>query len=230
MRDRCRICGEKYTPADLIAAEGVAFCHGCGSAFEVRLPAADGGQSPEVARPPVPLPERFELDDAGDGLRLTRRWLCKHLKNVVPVAVYACVGVGFVVTEHTAGGAGSGGGHGPLYYGAVAFFGLVGLALVYLTVRRLVNRTTVRVAAGAIRRRHHPLPPWGATTVRAGELDELFVKPTAYAALHGGPSTWKIEALLAGARIARLVEDLESREQALYLKRRFERALAAGAA
>lgn len=163
----------------------------------------------------TPRPARMAVARDGDALQITWRWLrWRHLYTAAFAIVWDAVLIGWYSSGIDAGA----------FLFSLAHLA-VGVVVTYEAAAGLLNRTSVRAAAGALQIRHAPLPWRGTRTIARDALDQLYVRRVE----HGGKSpsiTWQLSALLTDGRELPLVRGLPDAAEARYLEREVERALA----
>lgn len=104
------------------------------------------------------------------------------------------------------------------------FQGLVAVALSYAVVAALVNRTHVRIDAGALSVTHGPMPWPGRVALPKGAVVQLYSRHHDAHSQSGsqGATTWSLFAVTASDAHVELVRNLASRKQAVYLERSVE--------
>ena len=229
----CSSCGAALRAEDLDRRLGVATCSHCGAMFDLRSrasrrpevdPSAGAAHASSEAaapreRPEVPMPERFRVGRRGKDLIVTWRWF-------KPVALFlllfAVAWDSFLVVWYTLAledGA-------PLFailfpLGHVA----VGVGITYIALTMLLNRTTVAVSGGMLTVRHGPLPWRPAPTIRAVDLEQLYVERVTKRSKNGTTVTFTVRAVTRDHKGQKVVTGLERLEQALYLEQQIERSL-----
>src|SRR5688572_12221132 len=125
---RCPACAVPLQPEDLIEKLAVGRCRRCGGLVDL-LTDGDGKR-----REPVPLPERFSIDDSDGTLVISYR----SLRPMHLLALLPCVVFWFVAVD------------GNIRAPFFLLPGAVALGLTYYVLTGLFNRT--HVEAGAVLR------------------------------------------------------------------------------
>ncbi|HEY8428110.1 MAG TPA: hypothetical protein VIL20_07035, partial [Sandaracinaceae bacterium] len=90
------------------------------------------------------------------------------------------------------------------------------LALTYLAVTGLVNRTVLRVEGGKLSVRHGPLPWIGNVEIETARLLQLYVRR--HSSKRDFPDTWSVQADTDDFETITLLDGLDDREQAEYIE------------
>ena len=92
------------------------------------------------------------------------------------------------------------------------------LALTYLAVTGLVNRTVLRVEGGKLSVRHGPLPWIGNVEIETARLRQLYVRRRMHHTKNGTYYTWSVQADTDDFETITLLARLHDREQAEYIE------------
>lgn len=212
------MCRRPYAPDDVKLELNLAFCGVCHvvrdlpANSEALLSGAATDPVPPTPRPPVPLPERFSVEEIPGALVL--RW---KASPAAPLASL-CVVLAFpLLPTFTPPGASL----LPIY-GVLSPF-IVGLT--YLVIAALTNVSRLEVRRDRLVLAHGPLPvPWRwGNTVDVGAIDQL------YCHRHSGSRGHTFYELVArlknGAGTVCVVDGFEQPEQVLFLEQQVERRL-----
>lgn len=215
----CKRCQAPISTADLKWDLGLAACAHCGTVFSFQgQPGGSVRQAPTWQRPPVPIPDRFEITDRPEGLSISYRWF--NLTFIF-MAVFAVFWNGFMLVWHATSLA-----SGAMFMSA---FGLlhtaVGVGIGYYALAGFLNRTTITAERDVLHVRHSPLPWVGATDLWVRDLDQLYAKQVISKNSDGTSMSYELHAILKNGRQRKLVSGLSEAEQALYLEQQLERRL-----
>ncbi|AKJ00265.1 Hypothetical protein AA314_01891 [Archangium gephyra] len=187
----------------------LAKCHACNAVYNLT------GRRPP-SRPKAALPERFQVEEHGQGTTISWRWFRAYHVFMV---FFCLLWNGFlfvwyfVALTHEA----------PLI---VTLFPLlhtgVGLFLIYMTVAGFVNSTRIEVSREELRIQHGPLPWSGNRTLSGRELTQVYGQEVRGSK---GSVSYSLLALDTQRRQVKLLTGLEAKEQALYLEQALERRL-----
>ena len=101
----------------------------------------------------------------------------------------------------------------------------IGLGLTYGTIAGFVNRTLIRISPSQLTVGHGPLPWWGNKQLDATGIAQVYCKERVSRGRNGTSITYAVHAALRDGADAKLVDALDSPEQALYLEQEIERFL-----
>lgn len=220
MEIRCKRCGAPIPKRNIDRELALATCEHCGTVFGLRLPTPEEErEAPRVPeRPPVPMPERFEIAETGSALRITYQWFNW---TYVMLMVFAVFWNGFMVVWNVMGAVAT--------FGIMNLFGLlhtaVGIGMAYYALVGLINSTTIWVTPGVLKISHHPLPWFGAKEVRASAIRQLYAKEVIRSTKNGTSRNYQVHAVLEGEGQEKLLQGLAEAEQALYIEQEIERYL-----
>ena len=162
------------------------------------------------------LPEKLTLQHLASGIEISRSWFTW---SVIFMTGFAIVWDSFLILWYSAATAGSGNLLMLLFpIGHVA----AGVFITYSALTGWLNSTRIRVDQGRISVRHGPLPWLGNKTVDGSMLKQLYSKEV----ITSGRSTtvtYEVHVITAGGTDLKLVDRLETSEQALYIEQEIER-------
>jgi hypothetical protein len=174
----------------------------------------------QQSRPKVPIPERFVIDEDGDGITVRWRWF----RPVHIAMLFFCVAwdsfLVFVYTETS--------GAGWIAFVFPVGHVAVGIGLTYYTLASLVNRTAVRATRDAVAIRVGPVPWIGSCTIARAEIDQLYVEDMTKTqnSSKGAPApAYVLNMIDRNGRKRRLVSGFDQAEQARWLEIELERRL-----
>jgi hypothetical protein len=236
MKLNCKHCGAAISAEDIHLERLAAKCRACSAVFGFSL-------QPEEApkpRPHVALPRKFSLRREGDELELS--WRSRSLQPggtiggvLVSLIMWAAVvGIPFSnKRKYRLDNLGNG-----IIY---ALMVLVTLLLTYGTLLLLFNRTLIRVTAhaprggGPYRRgaagpraltiRYTPIPTANDSTLDASHIKQLYCRELRHSSKGREYATYELYAALAEGKDIKLIDDLTSADQALFLEQELETCL-----
>jgi hypothetical protein len=220
---RCRACQQPLPAQDVNIDLGIARCLACNAVFSL----ADSlGQSPR-AKPIARLPKRFSLDHFGSDLTIQWRWFSHAVWFLV---VFCVLWDGFLIAWYTAG-------IRELLFGSKGLPGVlmmllfpmlhvaVGAGLTYLLLCMFVNKTVVRVTGSQLSIQHGPLPCTRNVLLDSSNIKQLYCTERHHRGKHGCSRTYAVVAVNNRGEKIKLVESLESLDQALFLEQQIEQHL-----
>lgn len=223
----CRRCHKPIEAPDINIQQMIAKCAACGAVFTFGTEDMAGGvMSVGKTRVAVPRPGSWQVMQEGNALVFRRRWfkplflfllIFTIAWNSFLVGWYSMVG-------STSGESGISGISLLLMIFPLAHVA-VGIGLSYYTLAGLLNSTTINVDRSAISIRHHPLPWRHSGTIAAHELDQLYCKEHRHSNKGTSWFSYSVSALLRDGRERKLLSDLETPEEALYLESEVEQYL-----
>jgi predicted Zn finger-like uncharacterized protein len=224
---RCPTCSASIVSEDVNIARLVAKCRSCNTVFAFQDQVGAAPPAPQVALAPVAMPSGIEVEVGAPAqvesyrtsglshgrLVLRRRW---RTGQGFFMLVFAIAWNAFLVNWY--GIAFAGGGPWIMFVFPIAHVA-VGLGVAYGALTNLLNTTVFEIDGQSLRLRHGPIPARGNRELPIDELLQLYTEE------HAGSKGSKSYALVAAVRSGpaiKLVEGLESREQALYIERAIE--------
>lgn len=166
----------------------------------------------------IGLPDKLSLNRQGSTLQIVRRWFGS---DTVLLTLFALVWnvllVLFCVAAFSTG-------NGVM----VLFTGLhlgAGLWMAYRAAAGYVNRTYITVTPQTLSVIHHPLPYWGNRKIGSTEVAQLYSKEVVARGRRSASVTFEVHATTTSGRNVRLVRDLATSEQALYVEQEIEKFL-----
>lgn len=168
----------------------------------------------------IGLPEKLEIYDHGSYLEIVRKWFGLHVLFFTAFAIFWDGALVF-------------------WYGSIGedtdlmaiLFPLIhvaiGIGVTYYVVAGWLNRTYIFVSQSKIAVRHRPIPWLGNKEIFATDLKQLYAKSKISKDPEGGyPSeTYEVQAITHSGRNIKLVGDLDSSEQALFIEQEIEKYL-----
>ncbi|HSU15354.1 hypothetical protein [Longimicrobium sp.] len=215
MKIICPECRVPVAAEDVNLGTGLAKCRTCNNVFRFTDVAPELAAPAARARIPVEKPRSVVTSEFGGELTLEYRWFSwKYLF----LAFFCLFWDGFLVVWYAiAVRSGN-----PVLMLFPLLHVAVGIGLTYATLAGFVNTTTVRIDAGRIRVRHHPLP-WGRT-VELGvvEVKQLFCQEKISRGRNGVSYTYDLVALLHDGTRRKVLGGLDYPELPLYLEQNAE--------
>lgn len=210
---KCPNCASPIQTADWRQEEGYAQCGYCRAM--VTLPGLRSARK----RLTMPLPRGMSIEEGAAGTVITWRWFGAAY---VLLAFFCVAWDGFLL----------------FWYGVAltretpALFKLfpsvhvvVGIAITYITLAGLLNRTWIKGANGVVTVLHGPLPWWGNLTVPCADIEQFFCKEKVSHGKHGPRHTYEVWAALRDNSMKKIVAGGLTDEQAIYIEQRLEQAL-----
>lgn len=215
---KCPACGSFFRSEDVDAARGFLTCSYC----RALVPFSQGPSRQPVAsnaRPLVPLPPRFTLDEELRGVRITRRWFSAKF---VFFAFFCVVWNGFLIGWYSMAAAGG----MPLVAALVPILHVgVGAWLSYFTLAGFLNTTTIQVRPNEISVHHGPLPWPNNTSLDPTSIDQLYCKERIHNGKNGTTTSYEVWVAMTNGTSKKILSGLDDAEQALFVEQRIERAL-----
>ncbi|HEX6908764.1 MAG TPA: zinc ribbon domain-containing protein [Longimicrobium sp.] len=219
----CPACGSPLRERDISRETMAGRCPACrtlvdlqaaGLAAAPALADAGPGEAREVM--PVPMPARVHVETRGRDLVVVRRWFSW---TYLLLLVFCVIWFGFLATWYGIVFATD----APL---AFKLFPLIhvaaGLVIAYLTLTGFLNRTTLRIERDHLTVRHGPLPWPGNLDVSTLQLEQLFCTQKISRGRNGVSLRYNVEALTRDGRHLKVVQGLDTREQALFIEQTLE--------
>ena len=216
MQLHCPYCAHDIPAADINLDRMVAKCASCSAVFSFDDQIDAAPQRP--LRLEVPLPKGITVEREGYELAITRRWMSPKYFLLI---FFCLIWDGFLCFWYSialAGGA-----------WIMAVFALghtaIGALITYSTIAGFVNSTLIRVGSGALAVRHGPLPWSGNKQLDSSGITQIYCKERIQRGRNSTTTTYEVHAATNGGVQAKLVDGLDSDDQALYLEQEIERFL-----
>jgi hypothetical protein len=220
----CRSCGAPIENGAIDRHRALARCTHCGTLTELEMGDAQPRRAPRsrMERPPVPMPERFQLDRQGGKLVISWPWFSAKFLMLL---VFCALWDGFLVLWYAGALAGLGkDGPPPALMAFPLVHVAVGVGLTYGALAGLLNRTTIGATQRTLHIAHGPIPWWGAGPVDG--IQQLFSKERVHHGKHGSRSySYELYAALRSGRQRKLISGLQEASQALWLEQTLEKHL-----
>jgi hypothetical protein len=216
MQLTCPYCAHEIPAADINLGRMVAKCASCSAVFgfEDQIAAAPV----RARRLDVPLPKGLIVEHQGYDLAITRRWLSPKFFFLVFFCLcwdgFLCFWYSLALSQRV---------------WVMALFALghaaIGVWLTYYTIAGFLNHTLIRVSASQLDVSHGPLPWPGRKRLDSASIAQIFCKEHISRGKNGTTTTYQVHAATRAGVQERLVESLDSSDQALYLEQEIERFL-----
>lgn len=167
----------------------------------------------------IGLPDKMQAYQDGMDLVIVRRWFGA---TTVILTAFAAVWDGFMVFwySHTPNNAPS------LFFWFPLLHVGAGIYLTYRALAGWLNRTHLRVGQGRLSVRTAPLPFFNNRSIGATTVKQLYSKSQTHSGGEGGSWTsYSLHVVTNDGRNIKLVSDLESSEQAIFLEQEIEKRL-----
>jgi hypothetical protein len=216
MQLNCPYCGHQIPAADINVERMVAKCASCSAVFGFEDPVA---AAPAFARKlDVPLPKGILMEQQGYELAITRRWLSPKFFFLVFFCAcwdgFLCFWYSMALSQRV---------------WVMAIFALghaaIGLGLTYYTIAGFLNHTLIRVSPSQLDVSHAPLPWPGKKRLDSTSIAQIYCKEHISRGKNGTTTTYQVHAATQAGVQEKLVEALDSSDQALYLEQEIERFL-----
>lgn len=207
----CPKCGKEVGAADVNLAQAVARCLPCNAVFNC-------GAAGHHAKAVVAMPKGFVVDQSGPDFTLTRRWFGPAAFGLLFFVIFWD---GFLVMWYSMAFAGG----GPVLMKLFPLIHVaVGVGLTYFTACMFLNKTTIRVTHTDVAVKHGPLPWKGDMVLDRRTITQLYCEEHVTRGKHGPNYSYNVWAVLKGDR-RKLVSDLSTPEQALFIEQTLEKRL-----
>ncbi len=220
----CPACGSALREIDISRETMAGRCPACHALIDLRgvgpgslpsaLPAGELGEARDIL--PVPLPARVRVETRGRDLTVVRRWFSW---SYLLMLGFCLLWFGFLAAWYGIALATD----APLAFKLFPLLHVAaGLFIAYLTLTGFVNRTRLTIERDHLTVRHGPLPWPGAVDVGTSLLEQLFCTEKVSRGRNGIILRYNVEALTRDGRHLKLVQGLDTREQALFIEQTVE--------
>ena len=163
------------------------------------------------------LPDKIEFHHYGSYIEIVRKWFGWE---ILFLTLFAVFWNGFLINWYTSiGNANLVALLFPLIHVAV------GVWLVYYVIAGWFNHTHIFVSHGKLAVRHKPIPWIGNKEIASSNLKQLYTKEKILRSRNGRTVRYEVHAITHGGRNVKLVEGLDSSEQALFIEQEIEKYL-----
>ena len=163
------------------------------------------------------LPDGLEIYNRGFFLEIVRKWF--GLQTIL-VTAFAAVCDGFIFNEYTKWSTTS----EPLPPD-IPLIAVFAIALNYYAVAQWFNRTHIFVSQGKLAVQHRPLPFFGSVTLSAPDLKQLYTKEDVSHGRGRESVRYEVHAVTHSGKNIKLVDGLDTSEQALFVEQEIEKYL-----
>jgi hypothetical protein len=212
---QCSACGAPIRLEDIHIDLGVAKCSRCSAVMDLGLAQAVT-RAVRSRRPPVPLPEKFNIATQGSSMTIDWRWFGA---KYVFTAFFCVAWDSFLVFWY---GTALKAGNLVMILFPIAHVA-VGVGLTYWTLAGFLNRTRVGATATSLRIEHFPLPWLGNREIATQLIEQLFTKEKISNSNNGTSVTYEVHAILRpDSRRRKLLGGLDDVGQALWIEQSLE--------
>lgn len=211
----CPRCAAPIEAENVNLESGLAKCGECNAVFDFRQQLAD---TPTPERPEVEMPKPFCWQETFDGLALVYDW---RSASAYGLLFFCLLWNGFMA----------------MWYGiaiheqewTMAAFGMihlaVGLGLIYGTLAKFRNRTTITFSPDKVTVQTRPMRLFTKDQAyEPREIQQIFCEEKITRTKNGVNRSYLVNAQLRGGETKKLLK-LEKPEQALYVEQEMERTL-----
>ena len=207
----CKQCGTPITVQNIDDSPVLTACPECGALVWTGKQTGQGALT-NLRWSEMKLPTGVSVERSDEQLTLTRRWF--H-PNFIWLGLFSMVWLGVIFI-------GVADNWGPGIFCIPHTW--IGLALLYYTLTKLVNATTISLTPNLLTIKHGPLPTWGNKTLDPTQIKQLFAKKEVKR--RRKPTiTYEVRLVPNKGRNQALVSNLDTPEQALFLEEEIERYL-----
>ena len=164
------------------------------------------------------IPERIEIYHRGSCMEIVRKWFDWQIPFLTAFAV---VWNGFLFSWYTI--AGKNGNFALMLFPLLHV--AIGIWLVYYVLAGWFNRTHIFVTPDKIEVWHEPIPWVGNKLINAGSIRQLYTKEQVSRSRSGKIVKYEVHAITRGRRNVKLVDNLPSSEQGLFIEQEIEKYL-----
>ncbi|MEP0355604.1 MAG: hypothetical protein ABJH06_06650 [Paraglaciecola sp.] len=164
------------------------------------------------------LPEKLELQEFPDYMRISRKWFSGQ---VIFMTVFAIFWNGFLWQFYADMGeeADVFSKIFPLIHVAA------GIGISYYAIAGWFNKSNVFVSKETIEINHKPIPWFGNKKMKSADLKQIYTKEKVTSGKNGTTVTYEVHAILNSGTNTKLLSGLEASEQALYIEQEIEKYL-----
>jgi hypothetical protein len=212
---QCSACGAPIHLEDIHVELGVAKCSRCSAVMDLALTEAVT-RAIRNRRPPVPLPEKFNVAREGSSMTIEWRWFsAKYI-----FTAFFCLAWDSFLFFWYATALKTGNLPMMLFPGAHL---AIGVGLTYWTLAGFFNRTRVEATRACLRIRHFPLPWFGNCELATQVVEQLFTKEKIGKSNTGPSVSYEVHAILRpDSRRQKLLGGMDDVGQALWIEQSLE--------
>lgn len=223
MKIICRVCDKEVEAADIDLSSKMAKCHYCNEVFSI----SDQIEEPDktdthaaqerASKPTVALPEKFELMEDTDYVKIVRRWFTPVF---LFLAFFCIAWDGFLLFWYSM----------PIPdemwimkvfpIGHVA----VGIGLTYYTLAGFFNKTIIEVYGGALTIIDTPFTLFRNKHVASEDIKQLYVKERRAQSRNSYSTSYyyEVHIVTRDNKNVKLLGGLTDHEQALFIEQKIE--------
>ncbi|HBG61121.1 MAG: hypothetical protein A2Y03_08565 [Omnitrophica WOR_2 bacterium GWF2_38_59] len=216
MKITCTNCNSEIPASDVDIKSRIAKCVSCSNIFDCsgQLDSISKQDSHQL-RKNIGMPKGILMKKDLGKLVIERKWF----SPVIIFMTFFCLfWDGFMITWYTIA----------ITQGQIimALFGtlhaLVGICLTYFVIAGYINKTYITVTSQIFEIKHKPMPFPGAMSLSARDLKQLYSKERISHGDHGTSCTYEVHAKTNSSENIKLIDNLMTSEQALYIEQEVE--------
>jgi len=212
---KCPNCSRTVSAENINIQTCIAKCVYCNSVFGFagEVPGAAAYGSSKTA---VEMPKDYSIEMEGADLVIIRSWFSLKYLGLLAFCVFwdGFLVVWYSIAFRT---------NGPLMMKLFPILHVAaGVALTYIAIAGLTNRTRITLNTAELRIRHYPLPWPGNRVLARQEITQLFCEEKMNNTRNGVSYSYCLSAVLGGGRRLKLVSGLDDPADALFLEQKIE--------
>ncbi len=211
----CPSCGERINAEDIDLTSALAKCAACHAVFGIGEQVA--GAPRTTKRPRVELPRGMTVERGSRGILISRRWFGYHAFFLL---FFSFIWNGFLLFWYTAAFSSDDPDIMMILFPIIHV--AVGIGITYYTATLFLNRTNVGITRGELVIQHGPLPWAGNLALPARSIKQLFCKRVVKRNKNSTYYRYEVHALNEVGRRKRLLANLTTEEQAVFLEQELE--------
>lgn len=210
----CRQCQAVVPAQNIDQARHLATCSECGTVFPLNGQANEGAFYTIPGWPDMLLPKGISIVSSAGELVISRRW---YRHKYIPIAFFGLIWGG-VLTAGLFDDLSS-------WIFLIGPHGWVAVGFIYYALAGLLNTTLIRVNPSQLKISHGPVPSLGNRRLDPKFIDQLYVKRHTHRHKNSTSYTFQVHVKTNDGRSNKLLENLETPEQALFVEQEIERFL-----
>lgn len=217
MKIYCPDCNAAVEAGDINIFDKIAKCGACNNVFSYAQHVSIS-EIQQQERVSIGKPKNFVVERSSYGLQIVRSWFTPM---VIFLTFFCIVWNGFMAAWFITAIKSK-------QYFMVLFgslHGVVGLGLFYGVLAGYINKTYIRISNGSINITHRPLPWLGRKNIPRQDLKQLYSKETIRQGKNGQYYRYYVEAITNKGENIRLIGNLDSSEEALFIEQEIEKYL-----
>ncbi len=221
MQIYCRQCGAPIKAENVNLDNMMAKCDQCDAVFSFADMYEGVSAKPkhehEKELIDIPMPSGITIDSSGSRLLIQRRWF--HWSTIfllIFAVLWNCMIWGVFVPVF------SDLNNTPVWF--LLPFIAVGLFLIAYVVFNLVNSTAIEVDAQAVVIQHKPIP-FPGKYIGCADIEQLYTRRHVHSSKNGTSYTYSLNIVVPGGKTQRLLGNLSTADQALFIEQEIERFL-----